>query len=382
MSLALALLCLPCALFPTILFIVNLGYYDKPGRRKGAQSQAVSVLIPARNEADGIAAALQAVVTTRDVEFEVVVMDDGSTDGTDAIVLALAETDKRIRLERAPPLPLGWNGKQHACWCLARVARNPILCFVDADVRLQPDCVVRMVNFLDDNSLVSGFPQQITETSLEWMLLPLIHFVLLGFLPISRMRTTTEPGLGAACGQFIMTRADHYFACGGHSGIKLTMHDGLRLPRLFREAGFKTDIADITDLASCRMYTCASEVWNGLAKNAVEGLGAPALIVPVSALLFLGQIQPFLNFGYLIYQQMNGYSTSNGLYLFTLFTVTTTNILVAYVPRILGVIRFRQDWRGAVLHPFSIGLLLAVQWYALFRKILGCKTSWRHRAYE
>ncbi|CAF4368010.1 unnamed protein product, partial [Adineta steineri] len=109
------------------------------------------------------------------------------------------------------------------------------------------------------------------------------------------------------------------------------------------------------------MYTCASEVWNGLAKNAVEGLGAPALIVPVSALLFLGQIQPFLKFGYLIYQQMNGYSTSNGLYLFTLFTVTATNILVAYVPRILGVIRFRQDWRGAVLHPFSIGLLLAVQ---------------------
>jgi glycosyltransferase involved in cell wall biosynthesis len=362
------------------MFVVNLDYYREPRKRNGTSPQAVSVLIPARNEAVGIAAALRAVLATRDIEFEVVVMDDGSTDGTDAIVLALAETDNRLRLERAPTLPPGWNGKQHACWCLARVARNPILCFVDADVRLQSDCIVRMADFLDSNSLVSGFPQQITGTFLEWMLIPLIHFILLGFLPISRMRMTTEPGLGAACGQFIMARADDYFACGGHSGIKLTMHDGLRLPRLFREAGFKTDLADITNLASCRMYTSASEVWSGLAKNAVEGLGAPTFIIPVSALFFLGQVLPFLNLGSLIYQQVNGSSALNRLHLSTVVTLAT--ILAAYVPRFLGVTRFRQDWRGAILHPFGIVLLLAIQWYAFGRKILGCKTSWRHRAYE
>ncbi len=376
MGLTLALLCLPCALFPAVMFIVNLGYYHEPRKRSSTPSQAVSVLIPARNEAVGIAAALRAVLATRDVEFEVVVMDDG----TDAIVLALAEKDDRVRLERAPPLPPGWNGKQHACWCLARVARNSILCFIDADVRLRPDCVARMTGFLNGNSLVSGFPQQITETFLEWMLLPLIHFVLLGFLPIARMRMTTEPGLGAACGQFIMAHRDDYFACGGHSGIKLTMHDGLRLPRLFREAGYKTDLADITNLASCRMYTSAREVWSGLAKNAVEGLGTPVLLVPMSALLFLGQTLPFLTLGSLIYQQVNGSSALNRFHLYSLVNLTT--ILAAYVPRILGVIRFGQDWRGAILHPFGIVLLLAVQWYALCRKIIGCKTSWRDRAYE
>jgi len=92
------------------MFIVNLGYYREPRKRNGIPLQAVSVLIPARNEAVGIAATLRAVLATRDVEFEVVVMDDGSTDGTDTIVLALVETDNRLRLERAPPLPLGWNG--------------------------------------------------------------------------------------------------------------------------------------------------------------------------------------------------------------------------------------------------------------------------------
>ena len=373
MSLVLALICLPCALLPAVMFIVNLGHYREPRQKIRTPPQPVSVLIPARNEAVGITAALRAVLATRDVEFEVIVMDDGSTDGTDAIVLALTETDKRIRLERAPPLPLGWNGKQHACWCLARVARYPILCFIDADVRLWPDCVARMADFLDDNSLVSGFPQQITETFLEWILLPLIHFILLGFLPISRMRMTTEPRLGAACGQFVMARAHDYFACGGHSGIKLTMHDGLRLPRLFREAGFKTDLADITNLASCRMYTSASEVWSGLAKNAVEGLGAPSLIIPMSALLFLGQILPFLALGSLTYAWRNQHHLS--------FLVTLTTIISAYLPRFLGVLRFRQDWRGAILHPIGIAVLLAIQWYALCRKSLGCKTSWRHRTY-
>jgi glycosyltransferase involved in cell wall biosynthesis len=380
MSLVLALLCLSCALLPTFMFIVNLGYYREPRKRKETSSQPVSVLIPARNEAAGIAAALQTVLTTRDIEFEVVVMDDGSTDGTDVIVLALAETDNRLRLERAPPLPTGWNGKQHACWCLARAARNSILCFVDADVRLQSDCIARMVNFLDGNSLVSGFPRQITRTFLEWMLIPLIHFVLLGFLPITRMRTTKEPRLGAACGQFIMTRADDYFACGGHSGIKQTMHDGLRLPRLFRESGCKTDLADITNLASCRMYTSASEVWCGLAKNAVEGLGALVLIIPVSALFFLGQILPFFTLGSLIYQHVNGSSPFHWLHPFTI--VTLMSVLAVYLPRFLGIIRFRQDWRGAILHPFGIVLLLTVQWYACCRKIIGCKTTWRHRAYE
>ncbi len=122
-------------------------------------------------------------------------MDDASTDGTDALVLALSQHDPRVRLVRAPALPPGWNGKQHACWALAHAARNPILCFVDADVRLGPECVARMAAFLHSgqSSLVSGFPRQLTGSPFEWLLLPLIHFVLLGFLPVAKMRKRPSP---------------------------------------------------------------------------------------------------------------------------------------------------------------------------------------------
>ncbi len=389
---ALALICLLCAAVPAFLFFLNLRAYVPPPAVEGASLPAVSVLIPARDEAYGIEAAVRAVLGSRGVEFEVVVMDDGSTDGSDKIVLRLAAEDARVRLERAPSLPREWNGKQHACWALAYAARHPVLCFVDADVRLGPECVARMAGFLErgDNELVSGFPQQVTKTFLEWMLLPLIHFVLLGFLPLGRMRAGTEPGFAAGCGQFLMTRREAYFACGGHSGIKLTMHDGLRLPRLFREHGFRTDLADITELASCRMYTSAAQVWSGLAKNATEGIAAPARIVPVSAVLLLGQVLPFVLLGtlpyFLLWQAMGYFRVPREIgwtsaHLLMYVSLAMLSVLLTLAVRAVAAKRFKQDWRSALLHPLGISLLLCVQWYALVRKLSGRTVSWRNRAY-
>ena len=381
----LAAACLLCAVVPAVMFTVNLKHYRDPPALDAGSVPAVSVLIPARNEAAGIGDALRAVLASRGVEFEVVVMDDGSTDGTDGIVRGLAENDPRVRLERAPALPAGWNGKQHACWALAHAARYPVLCFVDADVRLGPECVARMAGFLEGKALVSGFPRQVTGTTLEWLLLPLIHFVLLGFLPIARMRLGTDPALAAGCGQFMMARAEDYFACGGHSGIKLTMHDGLRLPRLFREAGFRTDLADLTELASCRMYTSAGQVWSGLAKNATEGLGDPRRIVPVSVLLVLGQVlPPALLVAVLIQIGLWVPKIYHHMFLFGISPTALVWLgaaLCAWLPRVLGAIRFRQDSRSAVLHPLGIVVLLAVQWWALWKKWRGAPVGWRDRVY-
>ena len=390
MIIALAALCFLCALVPAILFVSNLSLYREPPSPTGPLP-AVSVLIPARNEAEGIADAVRAVLASTGVTFEVVIMDDGSTDATAEIVQAMAVQDPRVRLERAPALPAGWNGKQHACWAAAHTARHPVMCFVDADVRLRPECLDRMAAFLEGKSLVSGFPQQITGTSLEWMLLPLIHFVLLGFLPMSRMRASTDPALAAGCGQFMMVRRDDYFACGGHSGIKLTMHDGLRLPRLFREAGLRTDLADLTNLATCRMYTNASQVWNGLAKNATEGLADPRRIFPVSAILILGQVLPFVflalfafGLAFLALLRLtvglgvfNPHPTQPWIFV----GLMAGSAACAWLPRILGVMRFKQDIRSALLHPFGILLLLGVQFSALARKLRGGTVTWRNRAY-
>nr|WP_254063683.1 glycosyltransferase family 2 protein [Granulicella sp. S190] len=363
-----------CALSPAVLFCVNLRRYLPPGAANDLLLPAISVLIPARNEEESIGAAIESILTNTEVLFELIVMDDGSTDRTSEIVSAQALKDPRVRLEQAPILPAGWNGKQHACWALAKSAKCELLCFIDADVKLKADALSRMAAFLTrgDAALVSGFPRQITETWLEWMLLPMIHFVLLGFLPIMRMRNGTDPAFAAGCGQFILARRDAYFVACGHSKIRSTMHDGLLLPKRFRQCGYKTDLADLTELATCRMYRNARQVWQGLAKNATEGLAAPVRIVPISILFVMGQILPF---GVAIWLwQTRAFTTP-------VFVYVLIGIVGAWLPRVLAVGRFRQDWRSALLHPAGMVLLLAVQWHSFARKLMGGAVRWKERSY-
>ena len=80
--------------------------------------------------------------------------------------------------------------------------------------------------------------------------------------------------------------------------LRDSLHDGIKLPRVFRQAGFATDLFDATDLATCRMYRTNAETWRGLGKNATEGLAAPGTIVPMTALLLGGQILPFVLLGF------------------------------------------------------------------------------------
>jgi len=371
---ALAVASMLCAITPAVLFVVNLRLYKAPAAAGARELPAISVLIPARDEAHGIEAAVASVLASEGVRFEVVVMDDHSTDGTGALVAAMAARDPRVRLEYAPKLPPGWNGKQHACWSLAHVARHDVFCFMDADVRLEPQALARMAGFLQakDAALVSGFPRQETGTWMEWLLLPLIHFVLLGFLPMDQMRKGTDPAFAAGCGQFIMVERGAYFAAGGHAEIKATMHDGLLLPKLIRQHGMRTDLADLTGLARCRMYRNAGQVWHGLAKNATEGIAAPVRILPISVVLAMGQIVPFL----LLAAILLGRHVVPEVLVYVLVAAAG-----AWLPRVLAAWRFRQDWRGAVLHPAGIAVLLAIQWYSLWRKLTGGAVSWKSRAY-
>jgi hypothetical protein len=179
------------------LFVRNLALYRSPphGERNHA---ACSVLLPARNEETNIGPAVRSILESNAAPIEVIVLDDASTDRTAEIVRAIASSDRRVRIETAPPLPPGWCGKQHACDVLSRLASHPVLIFLDADVRLKSGAIARMTAFLEQSgaALASGVPEQVTHTFSERLLVPLIHFVLLGFLPIRRMRIDPRPALG------------------------------------------------------------------------------------------------------------------------------------------------------------------------------------------
>jgi glycosyltransferase involved in cell wall biosynthesis len=367
------------AAIPAFLFAMNIWLFLRPGREWNKRLlPPVSVLIPARNEELTIGAALKAILASRGVDCEVIVLDDGSTDRTAEIVQAVAEVNPRVRLETAPPLPEGWNGKQHACWALASLAAHDVFCFLDADVRVGPEAIYRMVSELNyvakkepERALVSGFPRQATGSFLELLLLPLIHFMLLGFLPLAGERWSGRPGFAVGCGQFMMVRREPYFASGGHSANPATMHDGLLLPRLFRCHGFRTSVYDLSRDAVCRMYSTAGEVWSGLAKNATEGMASLTRLPLFTVFLFVGQVLPLVVF-----------VRSVQLQAVKPFQMAFFAILMGYGMRFICAIRYRQSWLGVLLHPLGVLVLLLLQWYAFLRKLFRRKAVWKEREYK
>ncbi len=358
---ALGVAALVLALLPAVMAAVNLRVYRTP--EPALAPPPVSVLIPARNEAANIVAATAAVLASEGVVLELVVLDDGSTDGT-AELLAQME-DPRLRVLSGGVLPPGWSGKQHACAALAEAARHELMVFVDADVRLAPDALARMAGFMqrDRVGLASGFPHQVVRTWSEQLLLPLIHLLLLGYLPMPLMQRRSDAGLGAGCGQLFIARKAAYRQAGGHRAIRASLHDGLTLPRAFRQAGEMTGLFDATRFAECRMYASAAQLWEGLGKNATEGMAKPGAIGVWTVLLGGGHVLPLL------------------LVLFAPSTPAVAALVLSVGLRLVLAARFRQPEVSALLHPFGVAALLVVQWAALLRALRGRPATWRGRAY-
>jgi hypothetical protein len=364
-----ALIVLALALLPLIIGIANLGRLHAPP--PASSQRLVSVLIPARNEAPNIGAAIESVLASDHARFELLVLDDESEDRTADIVADHAVRDSRVRLIPSPGFEPSLWGKPQACAALAERARGEILLFMDADVRLEPDAIARIAAALDESpaAMLSGVPAQVTVGFAEKLIVPLIHFVLLGFLPLSSMRRSTSPDFGVACGQLIAVERDAYEAAGGHRSIADRIHDGMALARELRRRGRMTDIADFTPLARCRLYHSWREVIAGFAKNAHEGLGSPRGIVPWSLLLLGGHCAWIALLPAALVQPVAG-------------ALLIAAALAGYALRSALTRRFEQSLLSAALHPLGVLVLVAIQWYALARRLAGRPVAWKARVRE
>ncbi|MFC0385593.1 glycosyltransferase [Muricoccus vinaceus] len=356
------ILALLIATFPASMTAANLVLL---GRAEGtpAPGTLVSILVPARDEAANIAACLDAALASAGVAIEVLVMDDGSTDGTAEQAAARAAADPRLRLLRAPPLPPGWTGKVHACARLAEAARGTHLLFIDADVRLAPDAAARMAAHARANNLalVSGVPRQRMGTVGEGVTVPAINLMMLGYLPGAGRAFTNHPAMAAACGQLLMAERTAYDAVGGHAAFRHRLHDALALSRNLREAGHRTEVVDGSRLAGCRMYSGFAEAWAGFIKNAREGMATPAGL-PVWTVLLAGpHLLPWL-------------------LLPSPWAIVA--LALSLLTRAAITLRVREPLWTIPLHPVTVAVALAIQWTALVRSALGRPAGWKGRAYR
>ncbi|WP_302118823.1 glycosyltransferase [Allorhodopirellula heiligendammensis] len=351
------------------------------------EEPSISVLIPARNEATGITRTVNAVLANTGVVLEVVVLDDDSVDGTGELVQQIADQDPRVRLISSPELPAGWNGKQHACCRLAEAAQFDLLLFLDADVRLKPTALQqltrRKAQYAETGpakgkpiALLSAFPNQETGSLSEKMLIPMMHYILLCYLPFSRMRSRTDPGYAAGCGQVFVTDREAYQRSGTHAAIRATRHDGIHLPRIYRQNGMLTDCVDGAGLATCRMYHGAAQVVRGMLKNAHEGIANWRLLVPFTILLAGASLLPYVTLGYALVQYAAG---DHRISIWFAALVSVAAIFLSHLPRWVAAWKLPQSPTGAFLHPVAIGLFLTLQWCAFVMHLCGQQIAWRGR---
>jgi hypothetical protein len=228
----------------------------------------VSVLLPVRDEAARVAPCLRAVLASTGVDLEVVVLDDGSTDGTADVVRRVAAGDRRVRLLTGAPLPPGWLGKPHACQQLAAAASRDVLVFVDADVVVAPHAVAATVALLDAHGLdlVSPYPRQ-EAPGTTGLVQPLLQWSWLTFLPLRLAERSPRPSLAAANGQLLAVRRDAYDRAGGHAAVRSAVVEDVELLRALKRTGGRGGVADGTHLATTRMYDSWGELVDGYTKS-------------------------------------------------------------------------------------------------------------------
>ena len=277
MFLSLSLAALACLI---ILFIVRDVRRTRRlpalrGTATPAPQPFVSIVIPARNEADNNARCLDGALSQCYAPPEVIVVDDGSTDATPRILRDYAARfPERLTVVAGRPLPRGWVGKCNACLHGAHHARGDWLLFLDADTAPQPGLIAALLAFAQQRrlDLVSVLPFNELRTWSEQLVLPVFYQFALTAFPLQRNLSAEAPANNVlANGQCLLVRSAAYWSLGGHEAVKDKVLEDIEFAQAMRRAGYRVGLATAFDHLRVRMYHSLSEVVQGLSKHATAG---------------------------------------------------------------------------------------------------------------
>ena len=337
----------------------------------------ISVLIPARNEEANIEVCLESLCKQDYPNYEVIVLDDASTDRTADIVARIATKDTRVKLLEGKPLPEGWAGKPYACHQLAGEARGSWLLFTDADTVHAPSVLRHVLGtaLSSKAALISGFPYQRTTSIWQKMALPILfYFMLLCWMPLWWLQRSERALPSVAIGQFMFFSAQEYWSIGGHESVKDRIVEDVWLGREMTRNRYRQLTLDLSRLVSCQMYREFGPMWDGIsrwlytaASLSVFGL---FVLMAVVVLLFFA---PFLwlAHGLLLSQPTFSWQMLVGI-----------QVAILLLGRFLVGRRFSQPKSSIFLHPLGIGFILVICLYAGYQCLTGAGMRWKGRIYN
>jgi chlorobactene glucosyltransferase len=253
----------------------------------------VSVLIPARNEAERIGKTLESLLLLSPSPFEIIVLDDNSEDNTREILQVFAQKSSLVKILDGRPLPVGWLGKNFACHQLAQAAEGDYLLFIDADVHLSGNILERLLLHFERQNLdfLSVFPRQEMSSAGEETVVPMMYFLLLSLLPLPLVRRKNHHSLAAANGQMMFFESSVYKRVSPHERVKNKVTEDIETAKLLKSEGYKIDVLLGDEEAECKMYGSLEEAMQGFTKNFYAGFGFnPVFLMGFLFVIGIGQI--------------------------------------------------------------------------------------------
>jgi glycosyltransferase involved in cell wall biosynthesis len=301
-----------------------------------------SVIVAARDEEARIEQTVQHLLAQRDVELEVILVDDRSTDRTGAILQSLAKSEPRLQVRRVDSLPDGWLGKCHACHLGAGAAGGDWILFTDADCWLKPDALARAIRLAErdgvDHVTLSPGPLLEWSGARAWYLLFLTS--LLGWIAgANRDRPRSFVGIGA----FNLVRTTVYRRCGGYEALRLTVLDDMKLGLLMRRAGGKTRAFLGADDVECHWGSSIGSMVKVMEKNYFAALDYRV------GLVWAGVIAVLVMGGVVLAGLLSG--TASGI-------AAALSPLAGIIPATVLSRRVGWSWPCAVLVPFMFPVYL------------------------
>jgi chlorobactene glucosyltransferase len=348
-----------------------LGMPKRPQRKNGPM---VSVLIPARDQAATIAECLDGLLEQSYECYEVVVLDDESSDDTPRILRDYEKKDDRLRVIRGKQKPDGWHGKAFAVQQLAEAARGEYLYVADADTQHGPEALSWAVSQLEQRNLdaFSAMARQLTVTFAEKLLVPIVYLPLV-FVPVQLFNAPRLRSVSFGVGQLFVFRKNSFFRFGAMEPVKGEITEDVALSRKLKRRGYRYQFFYSRGHVSCRMYGGFRESIEGFTKNIYDIVAAvPVLAACLAPLLLLLFVLPPL------------FLAANALAAAVLPAAAVNPVLLAGIAVFLvswaiQLLYYRQSVWIVPLAPLLFAFLVALNYYALDRYRRGEKPVWKSR---
>jgi chlorobactene glucosyltransferase len=353
----------------------------RPAPASGPPSAAVSVIVPARNEGRNIGRCVRGLLG-QDYpadQMRVIVVDDNSQDDTAEQVIQQSGGDLRLRLIGSENLPAGWAGKPHACWRGAAVAGDvDWLCFVDADTCADPPLLRTAMTTARDRNLdmVSLQPFQELVSWSERLVLPAGFFFIAFSQDLRKVNDPASPD-SSINGQFILIRRAAYQRIGGHAAVKSALAEDRDLAAAVKRAGLRLAAMGSEGLIRTRMYTNLSDLWDGLARQAVELIGSPIKTVVFGSVgLLLGWVAVLLPVACVLAVERDTKASHVAALM-----VSLAGTLVLLGTHVGAARYFRIPFWYGLLFPLSYTLGAAIAFHGAAGRVRR-KVRWKGRVYD